>query len=106
MALGKRCHLHGGYCTGPTSFMGKAQKAAQLLSVRITNGGLGKPKTDKAKRRRELAAKRALRRSRAQKRIDQWQRRQAIAQGLPLYNDNDAAAARSDGIGDRDHSSE
>jgi hypothetical protein len=88
----KRCRLHGGMSTGPTSVIGKLRSGARLQLYRITDGGRGKPKTDKARRKREAATKRRMawleQQDKKRAREEKWRRRKAIESGLPLIDMN------------------
>ncbi len=85
---GKRCYIHGGLNTGPRTATGKARNGFTLKRYRITNGGVGKRKTDKARKRREAAVGREeatrARQERRARRLEYWRLKKKIALGLPL----------------------
>ncbi len=95
-APGERCHWHGALSTGARTLTGKLRNGFRLKHYRITNGGLGKPKTSKAKRKREAAVVRMkawrdrepIRRKKALK----WANRQRIKSGLPLLTEAELEA--------------
>ena len=86
-----RCKHHGGMSLGPRTLAGKVSRAAALKLVIITNGGKGKPKTDKARKHREAMARRRklveINQARRAARWEQKKRERLIAQGIPLVPD-------------------
>jgi hypothetical protein len=97
---GKRCRLHGGMSTGPTSALWRLAAGERLRLYRITDGGRGKPKTDKTRRRREAKARRLKmwlkHQERREARRAKWLRRKAIESGLPLVNSADFGQTQED----------
>ncbi len=88
---GERCHYHGYLSTGPRTLTGKLRNGSTLRLYRITNGGVGKRKTDKAMRLREdRARRRALWAKREPiRRLKAWRRhnKHRAKSGLPLLTD-------------------
>ena len=110
VAGGRVCRFHGGMSTGPRTPMGKLRVTLTLLAHKANGAPKGHVKGDVVRSRRERSARSRAHvvehQERRAARLEHWRRRKDIAAGLPLYSDNDAAAAHIADTADPGHSSE